>query len=113
MGGRIPAPEDRKHDTRANAYPENTSYQDTGCHLHPACLTCPLPVCAIESREQRQISTIERNEQIVRMLQAGAPVAEIAIVLDMTRQAVYAVLKRSGHFVRGKQTNPYRKETAG
>ena len=37
-------------------------YRDTGCHVHPACLSCPLPQCIhdlgqtrfTESRRERQ-----------------------------------------------------------
>lgn len=30
--------------------PEHMPYHDTGCSIHPACLTCPLPQCRYDSQ---------------------------------------------------------------
>lgn len=109
--GRVPPPEERKHEIHANAFPENIDYSDTGCHIHPRCLSCPLPVCALDTREEHQMNRAERNAKIVEMWQRGTPVTEIASVLNMTRQAIYIMLKRSGYTIRGKQKNPRAKAT--
>jgi len=33
---------------RSDAYPDNHNWTDTGCHLSPTCLSCPLPTCYLE-----------------------------------------------------------------
>lgn len=42
---RAPGPEHHHRDHReATGLPEDSAYGDTGCDLHPSCLSCPVPV---------------------------------------------------------------------
>lgn len=34
--------------------PEDTTYKDTGCQLHPSCLDCPLPRCVEDEPRSKQ-----------------------------------------------------------
>ena len=48
--------------------PENATYRDDGCDLHPHCLTCPLPVCRYDvPGGKRAVLNIYRNERIARL----------------------------------------------
>lgn len=112
MGG-VPLPEERKHAVHANAFPENIDYEDTGCHLHKACLSCPFDVCRIDAWEEKLMETATRNERIIMLWKDGQRISDIAADFGLTRGAIYQILKRSGNIVRGKQSNPAsRKETA-
>ena len=48
--------------------PENATYRDDGCDLHPRCLTCPLPVCRYDvPGGKRAVLNLYRNERIARL----------------------------------------------
>ena len=48
--------------------PENATYRDDGCDLHPHCPTCPLPVCRYDiPGGKRAVLNLYRNERIARL----------------------------------------------
>lgn len=61
---------ERERGIRSEALPENANYEDTGCHEHPRCLTCPLPQCVYENEHVKRetLQTEEhRDDQAVRI----------------------------------------------
>lgn len=70
---------------RADAYPEEADYEDTGCEVAPSCLRCPLPACKyvpLPSRVQ------ERNGRVVALLKAGWSTREVAAELGYSLRSV-------------------------
>ena len=81
------------------------NYADTGCSVHPACLSCPLPRCKYDItpskglpssfyKARRKEVSERRTERDVRMKQmraAGVPVADIAKEFGVNRVRVYQV----------------------
>ena len=52
--------------------PEHTQYRDTGCDLHPSCLTCPLVRCRYdEPGGARRLLSDERDRTILQAAAAG------------------------------------------
>lgn len=82
---------------RRDALPEHTHYIDTGCSLHPSCLTCPLVRCRydepggarklISDARDRRILRLQRDEQL--------PVSVIARHFGISRRTVFRVLARA------------------
>ena len=61
ISGALPLAQERQ-------LPENATYRDDGCDLHPSCLTCPLPVCRYDiPGGKRAVLNLYRNEQIARL----------------------------------------------
>ena len=53
---------------RERQLPENATYRDAGCDLHPSCLSCPLPVCRYDiPGGKRAVLNLYRNERIARL----------------------------------------------
>ena len=81
--------------TRSDAPPEFTRYQDTGCELHSACLTCPLPVCKEELTQGVQaVRAYMRNLQIQLFRDEGRTVEWIAQVMGISERGVYKSIAR-------------------
>lgn len=79
---------------RRDALPEYIRYHDTGCELHSACLTCPLPVCKEELSHGRQsIRARMRGMQINLLLSEGRSVGWIAKVMGISERTVYRTLE--------------------
>lgn len=75
--------------------PEHVRYQDVGCDLHYACLTCPLPVCKEELTQGTQaIRAYMRNLQIALFRSEGRTVEWIAQVMGITTRGVYKSVAR-------------------
>jgi transposase-like protein len=82
--------------SRRDALPEHTHYVDTGCDLHPSCLTCPLERCRYdEPGGARRILSKNRDEAIVGMQRQGRPISAIAGRFGISRRTVFRVLARS------------------
>ena len=48
--------------------PENATYRDDGCDLHPLCLTCPFVRCRYDiPGGKRAVLNLYRNERIARL----------------------------------------------
>ncbi len=75
--------------------PESMEFKDTGCDIHPACLTCPLPQCRYDDpgwvrREERG----SRNEEVLRMRwKLGLSAEEVAANLGVSTRTVHRILK--------------------
>ena len=82
---------------RRDALPENTPYADTGCDIHPSCLTCPLVRCRYdEPGGARKILSEGRDRDIVALSRGGSlSIAEIAQTFAISRRTVFRVLARS------------------
>ncbi len=70
--------------------PEHTRYVDTGCELHSACLTCPLPVCKEElTNGRRSVRARMRTLQINLLLDEGRSIDWIVQVMGVSERTVY------------------------
>jgi hypothetical protein len=78
---------------RADSLPENANYRDSGCDLHPACLTCPLPRCRYDRRSGvRGLQNEFRDARIRRLRRQGRSVPQIMAEIGVSRRTVYRVL---------------------
>jgi len=65
-------------------------YRDTGCDLHPACLSCPLPRCRYD--EPHGSVSVRRRETMqaaARLRSKGLMVSEVAQQLGISERSVY------------------------
>ncbi len=71
--------------------PENATYRDDGCDIHPSCLSCPLPVCRYDlPGGKRAVANLYRNEQIAR-LRRDYTVPVVAALMGVSRRTVVRV----------------------
>lgn len=70
---------------RRNNLPEHQTFKDTGCSLHPACLTCPEVVCRYDGEN----AVAARQAAIVALRQLGLSAVAIAAELHITRRTVF------------------------
>lgn len=82
---------------RRDALPENTSYADTGCDIHPSCLTCPLVRCRYDDPGgARKIFSEERDRAIIQLSRDGVLSVEgLARRFGVSRRTVFRVLARA------------------
>jgi hypothetical protein len=81
---------------RRDALPENTNYADTGCDLHPSCLSCPLVRCRYDEpggargllgrARDRSMVAVWRRERL--------GVEALARRFGVSRRTVFRVLAR-------------------
>ncbi len=72
--------------------PENATYRDDGCDLHPHCLTCPLPVCRYDvPGGKRAVLAAPRNQMIASLRRSGKTVPIVARLLGVSRRTVVRV----------------------
>lgn len=74
--------------------PELVNYRDSGCNLHPACLSCPLPRCQYEGRADSQ--TAERERRNAAILAAWRDVLSAAVIareVGMSRRRVHSIIQ--------------------
>lgn len=63
-----------------DALPEHTRYRDDGCHVAPACLSCPLDRCVFDRRgTERQAVRRSRNRQIRTLTRRGWSTAALVV----------------------------------
>ena len=81
---------------RRDALPEYTNYTDTGCDIHPSCLTCPLVRCRYdEPGGARRIFSEARDGAISRLRQEGrVPIEDLARQFGVSRRTIFRVLGR-------------------
>jgi len=81
---------------RRDALPEHTHYADTGCDLHPSCLTCPLVRCRYdEPGGLKQLLSTQRDERIRRLVrQEGQSVDAVAQQFGLSRRTIFRSLAR-------------------
>ncbi len=71
--------------------PENATYRDDGCDIHPSCLSCPLPVCRYDiPGGKRAVLNLYRNERIAR-LRRSYTVPVVAGLMSVSRRTVVRV----------------------
>ena len=81
---------------RRDCLPENVNYRDTGCDLHPSCLSCPLPRCRYDRRSGvRGLRNEFRDARIRRLYRQGKSVRLIMAELGLSRRTVYRILALS------------------
>ena len=77
------------YKVRSDALPENTTFLDDGCDVHPHCLSCPLFECRyVFPGGIRGMRNLLRDKQIRAMKDSGIPRAEIAFVLGISQRTV-------------------------
>lgn len=72
---------------------DSLPWNDTGCDVHPSCLTCPLKRCIYE-RSQRSQATDGKAVAAKALRAEGKGADEIAALLGVSRKTVYRFLAR-------------------
>jgi len=81
---------------RRDALPEHTQYADTGCDVHPSCLTCPLVRCRYdEPGGVRKVYSEGRDRAIAGLQREGVPIDAIARRIGVSRRTVFRALARA------------------
>ena len=81
---------------RCDALPENFEYQDDGCEVAPACLSCPLERCRYDEFHGLHMARLRaRNPQVVALRRDGALIREIMAQFRLSRRQVYRVLAQA------------------
>lgn len=75
--------------------PEDMTYADRGCVIHPRCLTCPLAVCAYEGKQVSPRAE-KTSLRVLSYLEDGATVREITAATGLSRRQVYRTKARIG-----------------
>jgi len=83
--------------SRRDALPENTQYFDSGCDLHPSCLSCPLVRCRYdEPGGARRLISDDRDRRIVRLQrEEELSIDLLASRFGISRRTVFRVLARA------------------
>ncbi len=98
-----------RHQPSIDRLPELQQFADTGCNVHPSCLTCPLPQCRYDEpgglqREERE----GRNAEVLRMRKRQAlSVDELAQTFGVSTRTVHRIL-REGSTRPGVSPRPMR-----
>ena len=72
--------------------PENATYRDDGCDLHPRCLTCPFVRCRYDAPGgKRALLAAPRNQMIASLRRSGKTVPIVATLLRVSRRTVVRV----------------------
>jgi hypothetical protein len=81
---------------RSTHYKDKDIYEDTGCHVHPKCLECPLPECILDDPMiVRKIERQQRDAQVMSLLGQGYGTAEVAEMMGLTERTVFRAKARS------------------
>jgi hypothetical protein len=82
---------------RRDALPEHTNYHDTGCDLHPSCLSCPLVRCRYdEPGGARRLLSNDRDSQVLDLQRrGGSTIDAIARSVGVSRRTVFRILARA------------------
>jgi len=78
-----------------NAYIDTYEHKDTGCHIAPSCLNCPLERCVLEGRLNFSARSL-RWARIWRLVQAGMKVVEVARQMRVSERTVSRVKQFKG-----------------
>ena len=71
--------------------PENATYRDDGCDLHPSCLSCPFVRCRYDiPGGKRAVLNIYRDRRIAALRQNNT-VPVVAGLMDVSRRTVVRV----------------------
>ncbi|MCL0102192.1 GntR family transcriptional regulator [Dehalococcoidia bacterium] len=87
----------QKSEQLMDRLPEITSYQDSGCDIHPSCLACPLSQCRYD--DPGWIQREERGQRDVEMLKLrvteALPVPELASRFGVSTRTVHRALRKT------------------
>ena len=78
------------------ALPEEVVYRDTGCDVHHACLSCPLPVCKYEEGQPRATlwaPVRARNEEIRALYATGTDAKALAAQYGLSLHTVWKITR--------------------
>ena len=87
----------RRSEPLVDSLPESFPYRDDGCHVHPHCLTCPLPQCIYDDpgwlqRERRR----SRDQEVLRVRdRERLSVPQLAQRFGVSERTVFRILSRS------------------
>lgn len=79
-----------------DSVPERAQYRDEGCRLFAACLSCPLPVCAMEM-PPKVAGTFLREQELMAILASGRSAAEAAAMLHVSRRSIFRAKRYVWH----------------
>ena len=86
----------RRNEPALDRLPELMNFRDSGCDLHPACLTCPLPQCRYDDPGWLQREEREQRDQAMlqaRILEA-LPITDLADRFGVSTRTVHRILRR-------------------
>jgi len=85
---------DNGHRVRADAYPNEDMYEDTGCHLYSACLSCPLPICIFETSTGVQLRArgLLHAKQLQTQRTNGLTITNLMTDHQLSRRQVFRLL---------------------
>ncbi len=71
-------------------------FPDTGCVIHPSCLSCPLPRCIYdEPQEERRESQQRRDREIYdQYVKCGHDIRSLAERFGVSRRTVHRAVAR-------------------
>lgn len=85
----------RRREAPVDRVPELTHYQDEGCVVWHACLSCPLARCIYDDpRQGRGAANRLRDAEIARLFHAGWSARALADRYGVTRRHVFRILQR-------------------
>lgn len=77
------------------------TFVDTGCDLHPKCLSCPLPACKHDRPEEggngswiHDAKVERRRQEVVRLLRQGVARTEVMRRFGITERTTYRMTER-------------------
>lgn len=80
--------------SRRDTFPEGRLYRDTGCHVQPRCLSCPLPQCIYESTyDPASDEKFRRDTAIVAARDAGTTIPQLCEKFGVSDRTIYRVLQ--------------------
>lgn len=86
----------RRSEAPVDTLPELFPYRDDGCHVHPHCLTCPLPRCIYDEPGLQRQWRQERDRQLLEMYRSGGiRVETLARRFGLSKRTVFRVLARA------------------
>ncbi len=71
--------------------PENATYRDDGCDLHPSCLSCPLPACRYDVPGGKRALLNIRRDQRIASLRRNNTVPVVAAIMGVSRRTIVRV----------------------
>lgn len=69
-------------------------YRDAGCHVHPHCLSCPLPECIYDSKRYYRKGT--RVAEALNLMAGGMSLSEVSRRMDIGRDTLRRWRKELG-----------------
>ena len=79
---------------------DQADWTDTGCHVSPSCLSCPLPVCKYDAQggeRQKMVNAKKDDERLAiyyRLTADGLSNEDIATILEISPRTLRRLLAR-------------------